>query len=155
MPKKDMQGVAGWAFRVELLPPDDRTVDSIACLGRWNLTLPGQSILWDRYMLAVVHLRDFPCMQPAIKEAPGMTHEIMVFAIDPKYPEVDFEDGGAGVLEPVNHVCQFVAASDSRAVAAAEFMVYRLVNGQEFAEPAGIMGARDRFKFSVRSFLAE
>jgi hypothetical protein len=145
------EGKAGRAFRAELLPPDDRsTEDAVACLARWNLWLPGQHPLWSRYTLGVVHLRDAKSLTPAKKQFPEATHEILVFAVDPDFDEALFADGATSVLEPLNHVVQFVAASDQKAVLVAEKMVQRLVDGLELAEPSGISGARELFKKSVQ-----
>jgi len=148
---KTYEGRAGRGFRAELLPADDRpNVDSIACLGRWNLYLPGQHPFWTRFTLGVVHLRDSKSMTPAKKHFPEATHEIDVFAVDPTFSEKEFSEGSTAPLEPVNHVVQFVAKDDREAVLVAEKMVRRLVDGLEFAEPSGISGARDLFAKSVR-----
>lgn len=148
---KTYEGNAGRGFRAELLPADDRpNVDSITCLGRWNLYLPGQNPFWTRYTLGVVHLRDSKAISPAKKHFPEATHEIDVFAVDPDFPEEKFAEGGTAPLEPINHVVQFVARDDREAVLVAEKMVRRLVEGLEFAEPSGISGARELFAANVR-----
>lgn len=84
-----------------------------------------------------------------------MTHEIVVLAINPDFPEEAFQEGGIGHLEPLNHVAQFASKSDSRAIEVAVGMVERLVAGQEIAEPQGIMGATERFRKSVEDLAAE
>lgn len=119
------------------------------------MTLPGQHPLWSRYSLNLCHLRDCAGITPAKKKSPDMTHEIVVFAIDPDFPEEAFQEGGIGHLEPLNHVVQFVAKSDAKAVEVAIVMALKLVVGQEIAEPSGIMGARERFRKSVEILALE
>jgi hypothetical protein len=149
MTMQEFDGPAGYGFRATLLPPDDRaTADSMACLARWNLTLPGQHPFWERYCLSVCHLRDCAALTPANKESPDRTHEINVTAIDPNYPNEEFQKGGVAFPLPINHVVQIIS-TDAKAVEVAEFMVQRLVDGQELAEPSGITGARERFRNSV------
>jgi len=146
------EGRAGRGFRAELLPADDRpNFDSITCLGRWNLYLPGQHPFWTRFTLSIVHLRDFPSITPAVKHFPEATHEIDVFAVDPTFSEKLFESGSTAPLWPVNYVVQFVAKDDCEAVLVAAKMVRRLVDGLEVAEPSGISGARERFAENVRA----
>lgn len=155
MSRKEFEGSAGKAFRAELPPGDDRpNPDTMTCLGRWNLTLPGQHMLWDRYSLNLCHLRDCAGITPAKKSSPDVTHEIVVFAVDPRFPENLFQEGSIAHLEPLNHVCQFTADNDQKAVEVADAMVQRLVDGMEIAEPSGIVGARDRFKTSVHMLAA-
>lgn len=154
MSRKEFSGVAGTAFTVELPPPDDRpNPNSVASLGRWNLTLPNQHPFWDRYVLCLCHLRDCAGLSPAIKHRPGVTHEIAVFAIDPDFPESAFQNGGVCVLEPVNYCCQFDSPSDQKAYDIAQAMVQQLVDGQPLAEPSGVTGARDLFDQAVAAML--
>jgi hypothetical protein len=149
---KTYEGRAGRGFRAELLPPDDRpNVDSIACLGRWNLYLPGQHPFLTRFTLAVVHLRDSKSITPAKKHFPEATHEIDVFAVDPRFSEDLFASGSTAFLMPATHCVQFVAKDDREAVLVAEKMVCRLVDGLEFAEPSGISSARKLFAANVRA----
>ena len=151
---RTFEGVAGFAFTVDLPPADDRgSTDSITCLGRWNMKLPDQHILWDRYSLNLVHLRDCAALTPAAKESPDKTHEITVFAINPDFPEEAFQEGGISILEPLNHVCQFAVNSDSEAYRIAEIMVQKLVDGEELVEPSGIRNAREHFKESVENLI--
>lgn len=152
MPQQTFQGAAGKGFECLLPPVADRpNPDTAACIGRWNLTLPGQHPLWDRYTLAICHLRNLPEISAAKMESPDKTHEICVFAVDPQFPETDFQAGATGWLEPVNHVVQFTAPSDEKAHAVAAAMVKRLVDGLELAEPSGVSGARSLFRESVHA----
>lgn len=149
-------GTAGRAFHVKLSPPNERpSRDQAACLAVWNLTLPGQSIAWERYTLGVVHLREVVGARPVVIHRPGATHEIIVFANDPQLSEERFQRGEAAPLSPLNHVCQFTTADDVMAVDIAEAMVRRLVDGREIAEPDGIFGARDHFRNTVHMLAGE
>ena len=150
MTQQTFQGTAGIGFEWLLPPIGDRpNPDTAACIGRWNLTLPGQHPLWNCYTLCLCHLRNLPGISLAKMESPDKTHEMVVFAVDPPFLESDFQAGARELLDPLNHVVQFTASNDEKAREVAAAMAQRLVNGQESAEPSGISGARERFRDSV------
>lgn len=152
-----IHGRAGSAFQVNLGPVDDRvTPEAMAHLGRWNMYLPDQHPLWGRYVVDLCHLRDYPCMQPAEKLRPDVTHQIVVAAIDPKFPEVEFQRGNIKLLMPLNHLVQFRVDNDRQAVKVLESIVGDLVQGKEIAEPVGICighsSARNHFAETVERY---
>ncbi len=150
MLSKDLSiGPAGSAFRVEWKATQEPQV----ILARWGLTLPGQHAFWNRYYLSVISLREIDGMPSPIKSKPEYTHEMTVFAVNPELSEAEFIRGTFSILESVNHVVQFTSESDDKAISAARSMVSRLTRGDEFVEPSGISGARERFEESVRYLL--
>lgn len=130
--------------------------DTVAALDRWSLILPGQHAAWDRFVIMLCSLADFPGVPPAVKHFPEATHEVDVFAIDPRFPKEAFDKGSVQILEPVNYVHQFVA-TDEKANQVAAHLAERFVRGELPAEPQGITindkTAREYFADVVAEFL--
>lgn len=142
------------AFKVVLPPLADRPPDTIASLDCWNMVLPGDHAFWDRYSITACSLADFPGVQPAKKQFPEATHEILVFAIDPKCPQDVFERGENWILTPQNHHVQCVATDES-CNKAIEELARLFVDGNLWVEPQGVWGARDQFKMTVYELVGD
>jgi hypothetical protein len=86
-----LHGPAGIAR--EIIPIEAGTAAQSASLRGWLLTCPGQSAHWEYYLLSVIHLRPIPGTPPAHIRFPHCTHEVILFALDPrKGPRADRPD---------------------------------------------------------------
>lgn len=117
-----------------------------ATLASWIITAPGFHPLWDQYHLAVITLADLPGIPPAKKSRPGVTHELMVMALDPDQGTVHAAKVGAASLQylrPGNIAEQFTA-TDDQARELAELAAQAVVDGRlnpETAEAPGLIRA--------------
>lgn len=70
--------------------------------------------LWHSYVFFLYDIAtEIPDQRPAVIYRDGMTHELLVYALDPSHPvESTFQ-----VLQPANHGYQFKAESDEAAIA--------------------------------------
>ena len=135
-----------YAIRHDLPPASERpNPDTIACLNRWILYLPGDHPAWSYYMVSAISLADFPGVPPAKKLHPESTHEIIVGAINPDYPKENIDTGGVDILRPLNYAEQFTA-TDDLAHAITTDMVRAFLNRSLLIEPSGYLGARDLFR---------
>lgn len=82
----------------------------------WFLTVPWAHPLWSQYFVSLCDLTT--TVGPMIAR-PGMTHEMMFWAVDPKFTLDKWEDRPKGgfLLQPANHGYQFMADSDEAATA--------------------------------------
>lgn len=110
----ELTGPAGRAFRV----PDN--AENPAALEQWIITAPDWHPIWDQYLLGLISLADMPDMPempPPKRQRPGVTHELVVFALDPEdgpYRPESFVGRipAEFVLTPVNVVEQFTCTDD-------------------------------------------
>jgi hypothetical protein len=75
--------------------------------------------LWTEYMLLVYDLKTQLAGHETIKYDPRVTHEFLLYALDPEQ-KIDFEKSGFEQknlmpLQPANHGYQFIAESDDKA----------------------------------------
>lgn len=84
----------------------------------WFLTVEWAHPIWKQYFVSLCDLTT-PVAKPAMIARPGMTHEMMVWAVDPKVTLDKWEDRPKGgfLLQPANHGYQFMADSDEAATA--------------------------------------
>lgn len=136
---KRIEGKNGYYGICHPLPPvDDRpNQDTIASFERWLLYLPGQHACWNRYALCGATLRDFPGVPPAKKHYEEATHEVCLFAIDPNFPQENFDKGGIQILEPINY-CFQLTTTDANFRNILEKLAEMFVQGQLPADPEGI-----------------
>jgi hypothetical protein len=83
----------------------------------WVLTVPWAHPFWDQYLVSLCDLttKHEDGTEPVIVR-PGMTHEMMIWAINPKIRITKWEDRPSGaLLSPANHGYQFKADSDEAA----------------------------------------
>ena len=76
----------------------------------WIVEAPWAHPVWDNYVVLLYDLTTDTGSAPAIHRE-GMTHELMVFALDPSKPI----DPPSHMLRPANHGYQFKADSDEAA----------------------------------------
>lgn len=139
----------GHAFRVKLSPERMRTMDATASLDRWIMYLPRQSPLWKYYVLTGSHLRDEPGMTPAKKKSLEVTHEIIVAALDPEFPEEKIKAGSIRMLEPLNYVYQFECESDEKANEVLEYLAGLCVGSRLIAEMQGMQGMKELWNKTI------
>ncbi|MEV0477517.1 hypothetical protein AB0I50_48175, partial [Streptomyces prunicolor] len=89
--------------------------------------------IWDQYILGLVSLADLPNTPPPFRQRPGVTHELIVFALDPEqgpYEAATFNSLQLAeyVLTPVNVVEQFTCTDDQARRLAAQ-CASAVVNG--------------------------
>lgn len=130
MTMMEMAGPAGTAERCTL--PDD--VPHAGCAG-WLLCCPGQSVAWDQYLLAVIHLRDVPGLPPAHRDVGGATHEVQLYALHPGTRAVPDDSSTWVRMDPPNLIWQGHLDDDTQAVALAEMCARAMVAGILWAEP--------------------
>ncbi len=85
---------------------------------QWVLTVPWAHPVWHQYWIGLYDLttKHADGSDPIIAR-PGMTHEMMVWAIDPGKPVTTWETRQDGcLLQPANHGYQFKAEDDDAAV---------------------------------------
>lgn len=114
-----------------------------AWLAGWLIEARGVHPFWHHWHLSACHLRDVPGLPRAVIHAPGVTHELICYALDSaRDPRPDDPQTWCR-LDPYNFAFQFVASSDERARSFCDAVAGALVAGQLFLEPMGIQGARD------------
>lgn len=124
--KPMFEGVCGKAWKFPL--PDDDGGDWRRAAGldaNFLIFAPGAHPFWSWHVLMAIHLRDVPGQdKPPVKRSPSVTHELMVYALDPDVPPPDPRnwplpaDGGEPrlrMLSPPDAVVQFEVGSDEHA----------------------------------------
>lgn len=101
----------GWKLDVKALA-DVRDIQpgSDLSVAGWLIEAPFAHPLWHSYWLVVVSLAPSPFnpTEPII-HLPGATHELWLYALDPKQPRQDiFRKGIPGVLFPMNFAAQLI-----------------------------------------------
>ena len=134
-PGRILEGVAGKATEIlcELHPGDPLSWTATVAL--WFLNCPGQSPAWSCYLLSCVHLREIPGTSPPILAEPGMTHEVMLVALDP-YSKPDPANLDTWrTLRPFNYVGQIRLPDDDKAQRLLEWCARAVLAGHLPAEP--------------------
>lgn len=142
-------GAAGRATEVvhELEDSDPRA--TAATLGQWFLQCPGQSPVWQHYLLSVIHLRPIPWVIPAVVIRKGATHEVMLVALDPKKNPVPEDFRTWTWLSPVNFLGQIELPSDEDARKVLETLAHAVADGILWAEPP-LSGQREPWETQLR-----
>lgn len=116
-----------------------------ATVAMWFLTCPGQSPLWEHYMMYMIHLRPIWGVAPAIVRVPRATHEVMLLALDPERHPSPTNNETWAWLRPINVQEQIQLPDDDAARALAEQAAEAIVNGILPAEPP-LAGAREPWR---------
>jgi hypothetical protein len=106
-------GAYGTAERV---PRVNYAADIPATLDWWIITAPTWTPHWSQYALSVVTLADTPGVPAATKKRDDVTHEVIVFALDPDYgPFVaaDVTDRDVKPITPIN-IAEQITCTDAR-----------------------------------------
>lgn len=147
-------GPAGSATQVVVsdIGPDDRQ-DIKGTVGVFFIHAPGQSPIWDKYFLSVVHLRDIPGAKPAILADPHATHEFHLGALDPDNDPSPERPMEWVLLHPLNLVWQTSLPDDVSALYMLEECAKKLVAGELWAEPP-LAGQREPWRSFLQSLNA-
>lgn len=125
----ELTGACGTAHRI---PAENYSAVNPAALDGWIITAPLWHPAWHQYLLGVITLDEIPDLPPAIKTAPGMTHELMVLALDPSrgpYDALQVRQGDLALLLPINVSEQFTG-TDDQARQLAELATRAVVDGR-------------------------
>ncbi|MFD9107161.1 hypothetical protein [Streptomyces bottropensis] len=107
-----LTGSYGTAHRI---PADHYREENAAALDAWIITADHWHPAWSQYLLCLITLADLDEMPPAKKYAPGVTHELLVVALNPDHGPYDattVRPDGLHHLTPVNIADQFTATDD-------------------------------------------
>ena len=131
---KKLEGPAGTAQ--EVLYTRDETDDLAwtASVSLWFLDCPDQSLAWRNFILGCVHLRPIEGVKPAILKDPSATHEIILFALDPKDNPDPLNPDTWTRLSPINLVEQVMVPGDALATEILETCARQVVDGYLWAE---------------------
>lgn len=123
----EFTGPFGQAWRFDL-DAIERKHGVHCALASWLVRCPTAHPFWHSYEVSVQHLRPTPAFPKPIVYLFGATHEIFVFALDPRV-EADLTDAPARLF-PCNFVGQWIADGDESAVARVQQTVEDIVNGR-------------------------
>lgn len=132
---KEFVGVAGRATEIIYTPEAGDKPDFRATVAMWFLDCPGQSSAWQHYHLVVIHLRPIEGVKPAYILREGATHEVMLFALDPKRKPSPTKVESWRYLSPYNYMGQLRLPSDEEAKRGLEAMARGVAAGRLWAEP--------------------
>lgn len=131
MPPPTLEGRAAKAWRLPLNP---QTPDQAAGLAHWLVEHPSAHPYWTRWHVSLIHLRDIPGVPPAKKRSAEVTHEFIIYALNPdsygEHPKAFTEAKFSfRYLTPVDVVEQFELPADSLAIHIAELAVRAICDG--------------------------
>lgn len=116
----DFTGAAGRAWRWNGTPP--------GTVAAWLLHCPGSHPMWCNYLLSVIHLRPIEG-QPAHKQTPAATHEMVLFALDPEHEPNPSDARTVRILTPQNLCRQIEHYTALAALRLTEEMAQAFVSG--------------------------
>ena len=110
-----LTGPAGRAWRQDLNAIRAKCIPNKqdATLASWIIEAPWANCMWPHYWLALIHLRQLDDKRPTKIYLPGATHEIWIYALDPR--EKITLDDLPHFLTPMNFAAQFIEPGDQRA----------------------------------------
>jgi hypothetical protein len=136
---REFFGPFGTAERL-IVPPHHRSAATTTCI--WVINSTRFSPAWTQWVLSAITLAPVPGVKPATISHQGMTHEMLLLALDPRRGRFDQQaldrvgDGGFYFLTPPNYVDQF-EASDAEMLALVAWMAWGMVHGHLQVEPNG------------------
>ena len=109
----------------DIRPEDDATIT------HWVVEAPWAHPCWHSYTIILVHLRPMPNKHETLFYLDGATHELWVYALDPRKDrnklllgrETDY------CLQPGNFAAQFIEVTDELAFARVRAAVQEICNG--------------------------
>lgn len=146
VPEPTYRGAYGEAWKIDLASAHE--VKPHTSVVTYIIRAPGQA-LWDHYMVSVVHLRDTPGIDAAIKHAPNMTHEFMLIALNPELFPTPTDPNSWQHLEPLNVVQQIECGDDRQAERLADLAARAICDGFIPAEPS-LPGELAAWRESIR-----
>lgn len=146
--EQTISGLMGRGHQLTIEESDRTYVENSATVDVWFMDIPGQAVAWRNYLLAIYHLRDIPGVKAAEKSYPGVTHELILVALDPgRNPQMlDIESWRH--LVPINFVIQLELPSDEKAKELLYLAAKGVVDGLLWAEPP-LSGQREPWMSSM------
>lgn len=110
--------------------PDDQD----ACICHWVVEAPWAHPAWHSYSIFCQHLRSIPGYdQPVLFHLPDATHEMLVFALDPRKDRQSMIDTGVVEgrwMQPANFGAQFIELDDDLARERIKSTVQEIIDGK-------------------------
>jgi hypothetical protein len=112
----DIEGEGGSVWRLNIVSPEARQrPEQHALVGLWLLHAPHAHILWEYYVVHLIHLRDIEGVQSAHRNTPKMEYQVDVFTLNPEAPlplMLELEQGALSerklsILHPADFEAQF------------------------------------------------
>lgn len=107
----EQAGPYGSAVRI----PHASYPEAQTTLDAWIITAPVWHPVWSQYLLSLVTLADVPGVEPAQKESPEVTHQVIVMTLNPEHGPYDarhLTGDDLRYLTPGNIGQQFTATDD-------------------------------------------
>ena len=102
-----------------------------ATLQAYLIDYPGAHPFWRWWLVLAIHLRPIGRLGPANIRVPGATHEFMIAAHNPVYPDPDPDlPNQFHHLLPIDLVHQ-TKATDEEAIEVVDLMVHAIIEGGE------------------------
>lgn len=128
-----LQGRLGKAWLVDMVEANrrrgfaDNDPKVSVTLPGWVVSAPYAHPVWSHYWISCISLRDVPGLPPAKINLAGATHEVFVFALNPRKEVMvnEYPDP----LMPANFIGQFVEESDASASARVQQAVQDVIDG--------------------------
>ena len=127
-----MRGKLGDAWLIDMeavsrrrgIVNDPRAAVTLPC---WIASAAYAHPMWSHYVVMCIALRDVAGVPKAMIHQEGMTHEVIVFALDPNSkPAID---DMPRMLQPANFAGQFIEADDLSAAARVQQAVQDVIDG--------------------------
>lgn len=124
MRQADLVGRAGQAWFMPRIENDPMIAAAI-------VKMPGVHMMWDRWIILCIHLREAPGANPPKLRFEGASHEFIFAALDPeKGPDIDEWTPG-WLLRPFDLVHQVARLSDEQAVELLRTSVKCMITGEQ------------------------
>lgn len=95
-------------------------------VGSWLIYAPWAHLAWKYHAISLIHLREKKGDRPVVLTEVGATHELMIFALDPKHHP---DPHALRYLTPVSIVQQFIADNDAAALGVIERCLRKIADG--------------------------
>ncbi|KKK65663.1 hypothetical protein LCGC14_2971880 [marine sediment metagenome] len=96
-------------------------------VGYWLVFAPWAHLAWQYHAISLTHLRGLANGKPPNIVLPGATHELLIFALDPKH---DIDPYNLRTLEPISIAQQFISENDAKALSILEKCIQRIADGE-------------------------
>lgn len=136
-----------WRYDMDAFRKKVNTGRPDSGIASWLVRAPWANIMWHSYALHLIHLRPVPGLAPPKIYLPDATHEMMLFALDPKWELSTLEYPPH--LFPINFAAQFIEPTDAQAQERCEKCIIEIVNGQLSPDTDYIQHWRHRFNASM------
>jgi hypothetical protein len=134
----DLTGEKSRAWRIDIDTAraiGNWTTEEDATIAAWLVEAPWAHPAWHSYVIVLMHLRPLVADKRETKfYLEGATHEMWLYAIDPKSSREDFVTKcnfkELSILTPINFAAQIIEPSDDAAIARVEKAVQEICNGE-------------------------